>query len=155
MQETINFKLNGRDVTLNTEGGRKLLWALRDDFGLTGTKYGCGMGLCGACVVVVNNETVRSCLTSVSDVEGKEVLTIEGLAEGDKLHPIQQAFADNGAVQCGFCTPGMIMTAYVLLRKNPKITREQIISGMENNLCRCSAHQRIVEAIENVAGRKG
>jgi aerobic-type carbon monoxide dehydrogenase small subunit (CoxS/CutS family) len=91
----------------------------------------------------------------VSEVKSKDVLTIEGLAEGDKLHPIQQAFADHGAVQCGFCTPGMIMNAYVLLRKNPKITREQIISGMENNLCRCAAHQRIVEAIESVAGQKG
>jgi aerobic-type carbon monoxide dehydrogenase small subunit (CoxS/CutS family) len=155
MAETINFKLNGKDVTLNTEGGRKLLWVLRDDFGLTGTKYGCGMGLCGACIVVVNNEAVRSCITTISDVKGKDVLTIEGLAQGGKLHPIQQAFADRGAVQCGFCTPGMIMNAYVLLRKNPKATREQIISGMENNLCRCGAHQRIVEAIESVAGQKG
>ena len=155
MAETINFKLNGKDVTLNTEGDRKLLWVLRSDFGLTGTKYGCGIGICGACTVVVNNEAVRSCRMSLSEVKGKEVLTIEGLAEGDKLHPIQQAFADHGAVQCGFCTPGMIMNAYVLLQKNPKITREQIISGMESNLCRCSAHQRIVEAIENVAGRKG
>jgi len=155
MAETINFKLNGKDVTLNTEGGRKLLRVLRADFGLTGTKYGCGTGLCGACVVVVNNEAVRSCLMSVSEVKGKDVLTIEGLAQGEKLHPIQQAFAEIGAVQCGFCTPGMIMTAYVLLQKNPKITREQIISGMENNLCRCGAHKRIVEAIESVAGRKG
>jgi len=155
MAETINFKLNGKDVTLNTEGGRKLLWVLRDDFGLTGTKYGCGMGLCGACVVVVDNEAVRSCLMSVSDVKGKDVLTIEGLADGNKLHPIQQAFVDHGAVQCGFCSPGMILSAYVLLRKNPKITREQIISGMENNLCRCGAHQRIVGAIESVAGQKG
>ena len=155
MAETISFKLNGRDVTLDTEGSRKLLWVLRDDFGLTGTKYSCGMGLCGACVVVVNNEAVRSCLMSVSEVKGKDVLTIEGLAQGGKLHPIQQAFADLGAVQCGFCTPGMIMNAYVLLQKNPKITREQILSGMENNLCRCSAYQRIVEAIESVAGQKG
>ena len=155
MAEIINFKLNGKDVTLNTEGGRKLLWVLRDDFGLTGTKYGCGMGLCGACVVVVDNEAVRSCLMSVSDVKGKDVLTIEGLADGNKLHPIQQAFVDHGAVQCGFCSPGMILSAYVLLRKNPKITREQIISGMENNLCRCGAHQRIVGAIESVAGQKG
>ena len=155
MPETINFKLNGKDVTLNTEGTRKLLWVLRDDFGLTGAKYGCGMGICGACVVVVNNEAVRSCITSVSDVKGKDVLTIEGLAQGGKLHPVQQAFAEHGAVQCGFCTPGMIMSAYVLLQKNPKITREQIISGMENNLCRCSAHQRIVAAIESAAGQKG
>ena len=155
MPETINFKLNGRDVSLNTEGSRKLLWVLRDDFGLTGAKYGCGTGLCGACVVVVNNEAVRSCMMSVSDVGGREVLTIEGLAQGDKLHPIQQAFVDCGAAQCGFCTPGMIMSAYVLLLKNPKITREQIISGLENNLCRCAAHTRIVQAIESVAGQKG
>ena len=155
MAETINFKLNGKNVSLNTDGDRKLLWVLRSDFGLTGTKYGCGIGICGACTVVVNNEAVRSCRMSISEVKGKEVLTIEGLAEGNKLHPIQQAFADRGAVQCGFCTPGMIMNAYVLLQKNPKITREQIISGMESNLCRCSAHQRIVEAIESVAGRKG
>ena len=155
MSETINFKLNGRDVTLNTEGNRKLLWVLRDDFGLTGTKYGCGTGLCGACVVVVNNEAVRSCLMSVSEVKGREVLTIEGLAQGDKLHPIQQAFVDHGAAQCGFCTPGMIMNAYVLLRKNPKITREQIISGLENNLSRCAAHTRIVQALESVAEQKG
>ena len=144
MSETINFKLNGRDVTLNTDGNRRLLWVLRDDFGLTGAKYGCGTGLCGSCVVVVNNEAVRSCLMSVRDVGGREVLTIEGLAQGDKLHPIQQAFIDHGAAQCGFCTSGMIMNAYVLLQKNPKITREQIISGMENNLCRCSAYTRIV-----------
>jgi len=155
MSETINFKLNGKDVSLNTDGSRRLLWVLRSDFGLTGTKYGCGTGLCGSCVVVVNNEAVRSCLMSIRDVNGRDVLTIEGLADGDKLHPIQQAFADHGAVQCGFCTPGMIMTAYVLLQKNPKITREQIISGMENNLCRCGAHKRIVEAIEDAAGRKG
>ena len=155
MSETINFKLNGKDVSLNTDGSRRLLWVLRSDFGLTGTKYGCGTGLCGSCVVVVNNEAVRSCLMSIRDVNGRDVLTIEGLADGDKLHPIQQAFVEHGAVQCGFCTPGMIMAAYVLLQKNPKITREQIISGMENNLCRCGAHKRIVEAIEDAAGRKG
>ena len=155
MSETINFKLNGKDVTLNTDGNRRLMWVLRDDFGLTGTKYGCGTGLCGSCVVVVNNEAVRSCLMSVRDLRDREVLTIEGLVQGDKLHPIQQAFIDHSAVQCGFCTPGMIMNAYVLLQKNPKITREQIISGMENNLCRCGAHTRIVDAIESVAERKG
>jgi len=155
MSETIKFKLNGKDVILNTDGSRRLIWVLRADFGLTGTKYGCGTGICGSCAVVVNNEAVRSCLMSVRDVDGRDVLTIEGLAQGDKLHPIQQAFADHGAVQCGFCTPGMILSAYVLLQKNPKITREQIISGMENNLCRCGAHKRIVEAIESVAGQKG
>ena len=152
MTETISFKLNGKPVTLDTDGARKLLWVLRTDFGLTGTKYGCGIGVCGACTVVVNDQAVRSCITAVRDVKDKDVLTIEGLAENGKLHPLQQAFADLGAVQCGFCTPGMILNAYVLLKKNPKITREQIIAGMENNLCRCSAYQRIVQAIESVAG---
>ena len=152
MTETISFKLNGKPVTLDTDGARKLLWVLRTDFGLTGTKYGCGIGVCGACTVVVNDQAVRSCITTVRDVKDKDVLTIEGLAENGRLHPLQQAFADLGAVQCGFCTPGMILNAYVLLKKNPKITREQIIAGMENNLCRCSAYQRIVQAIESVAG---
>ena len=159
MTEKISFKLNGKPVTLDTDGARKLLWVLRTDFGLTGTKYGCGIGVCGACTVVVNDQAVRSCITAVRDVKDKDVLTIEGLAENGKLHPLQQAFADLGAVQCGFCTPGMILNAYVMLKKNPKITREQILAGMENNLCRCSAYQRIVQAIESVAentqGRKG
>ena len=151
MKETIRFKLNGKQTTLEVEGDRKLLWVLRTDLGLTGTKYGCGASLCGACTVVINKEAVRSCMLPVRSVQGKEVTTIEGLAQGDKLHPIQQAFAEHGAVQCGFCTPGMIMNAYALLLKNPKATREQILAGMENNLCRCSAHTRIVQAIESVS----
>jgi len=158
MTETIRFKLNGKPVTLDTDGGRKLLWVLRTDFGLTGTKYGCGIGVCGACTVVVDGKAVRSCRTAVRDVEGKDVLTIEGLAPdapNGKLHPLQQAFVDLGAVQCGFCTPGMIMNAYALLEKNPDITRGQIIAGMEDNLCRCGAHQRIVQAIETAAGKGG
>ncbi|MDR0842508.1 MAG: (2Fe-2S)-binding protein [Acidobacteriota bacterium] len=155
MTETIRFKLNGKPVTLDTDGSRKLLWVLRTDFGLTGTKYGCGIGVCGACTVVIDDQAVRSCNTAVRDVSGKDVLTIEGLAQNGKLHPLQQAFVDLGALQCGFCTPGMIMNAYVLLKKNPKITREQIIAGMENNLCRCGAHQRIVEAIETAAKNTG
>jgi aerobic-type carbon monoxide dehydrogenase small subunit (CoxS/CutS family) len=151
MIETIRFKLNGKPVTLKTEGDRMLLWVLRTDLGLTGTKYGCGAGLCGACTVVINGEAVRSCRFPIRNVKDKEVLTIEGLVKGGKLHPLQQAFADHGAVQCGFCTPGMIMNAYALLLKNPKLKREQILAGMENNLCRCSAHQRIVKAIESVS----
>ena len=126
-------------------------WVLRTDLGLTGTKYGCGKSLCGACTVVINKEAVRSCMLPVRNVQGKDVITIEGLAKGDTLHPLQQAFAEQGAVQCGFCTPGMIMNAYALLLKNPKLTRDQIIAGMENNLCRCSAHQRIVKAIQSVS----
>ena len=154
MKETIRFKLNGKSVTLDVEGDRKLLWVLRTDLELTGTKYGCGKSLCGACTVVVNKQAVRSCMLPIREVRGKEVLTIEGLAQGDKLHPLQNAFAEYGAVQCGFCTPGMIMNAYALLLKNPKLTRDQIIMGMENNLCRCSAHKRIVQAIESVSTKR-
>jgi aerobic-type carbon monoxide dehydrogenase small subunit (CoxS/CutS family) len=154
MNETINFKLNGKSTSLNVEGDRKLLWVLRTDLGLTGTKYGCGRSLCGACTVVVGKEAVRSCRLPVREVRGKEVTTIEGLAQGDKLHPLQNAFAEQGAVQCGFCTPGMIMNAYALLLKNPRLTRDQIILGMENNLCRCSAHTRIVQAIESVSTKR-
>jgi len=151
MKETIRFKLNGKPLTLDVEGDRMLLWVLRTELGLTGTKYGCGAGLCGACTVVINKEAVRSCRMPIRNVQGKEVITIEGLAQGDKLHPLQQAFADHGALQCGFCTPGMIMNAYALLLKNPKLTRDQILKGMENNLCRCSAYTRIVKAIESVS----
>lgn len=151
MKETIRFKLNGKSVTLNVDGDRKLLWVLRNDLGLTGTKYGCGKSLCGACTVVINKEAVRSCMLPIRSVQGKDVTTIEGLAKGDALHPLQQAFAEHGAVQCGFCTPGMIMNAYALLLKHPKLTRDQILAGMENNLCRCGAHQRIVKAIQSVS----
>ena len=153
MKETIAFKLNGKSTSLNVEGDRKLLWVLRTDLGLTGTKYGCGKSFCGACTVVIGKEAVRSCLLPIRQIRGKEVTTIEGLAQGEKLHPLQSAFAEHGAVQCGFCTPGMIMSAYALLLKNPKLTRDQIIAGMEHNLCRCSAHQRIVQAIESVTKR--
>jgi aerobic-type carbon monoxide dehydrogenase small subunit (CoxS/CutS family) len=154
MIETIKFKLNGKPTTLTTEADRKLLWVLRTDLGLTGTKFGCGASLCGACTVVVNREPLRSCQLSIRDVRGKDVLTIEGLAQDSKLHPLQEKFIEHGALQCGFCTPGMLMNAYGLLLKNPKLTREQILSGMEANLCRCGAHQRILQAIESVAGRK-
>jgi aerobic-type carbon monoxide dehydrogenase small subunit (CoxS/CutS family) len=151
MKETISFRLNGKPISLNVETDRTLLWVLRTELGLTGTKYGCGKNLCGACTVVIGKDAVRSCQTSIGDVRGKEVTTIEGLAKGDKLHPLQSAFVEYGALQCGFCTPGMIMNAYAMLLKNPKLTRKQIIDGMEYNLCRCSAHKRIVQAIESVS----
>jgi aerobic-type carbon monoxide dehydrogenase small subunit (CoxS/CutS family) len=154
MKETISFKLNGKPTKLEVDSDRMLLWVLRTDLGLTGTKYGCGQSYCGACTVVIGKEAVRSCMFPIKSVQGKEVTTIEGLAKGDTLHPLQQAFADHGAVQCGFCTPGMIMNAYAMLLKNPKMTREQIIAGMENNLCRCSGHTRIVQAIESVATKR-
>jgi aerobic-type carbon monoxide dehydrogenase small subunit (CoxS/CutS family) len=153
MKETIAFKLNGKPITLNVEADRMLLWVLRADLELTGTKYGCGKSQCGACTVVVNKEAVRSCMLPISAVKGKEVVTIEGLAKGDVLHPLQKAFVEQGAIQCGFCTPGMIMNAYAMLLKNPKLSHDEIIAGMEGNLCRCSGHKRIVKAIESVAKR--
>ena len=151
MRETIDFRLNGKPTKLEVDGDRALLWVLRTDLGLTGTKFGCGASLCGACTVIVNKEAVRSCQVPVRDVRGKEVITIEGLAQNGKLHPLQKAFADNGALQCGFCTSGMIMTAYGMLLKSPKLTRAQIVDGMEQNLCRCGTHKRIIQAIESVA----
>lgn len=153
MNKTLRFRLNGRPATLEIDDERSLLWALRTQLELTGTKYGCGEGLCGACTVLVDGKAVRSCLTPVKAVAGKEVLTVEGLARGDVLHPLQQAFVAQGAVQCGYCTPGMLMSAYVLLRRNPRPSRDEIAAHMEPNLCRCGAHQRIVDAIE-AAGRQ-
>ena len=152
MAEIIQFELNGKKVELPLEKGQTLLWALRTNFNLTGTKYGCGEGYCGACTVILDDEAVRSCSIDMKDVKGKKVMTIEGLSANGKLHPVQQAFVDHDALQCGFCTPGMIMNAYGLLLKNPHLTREQIIQGMEDNYCRCGAHKRIIEAIESVAG---
>jgi aerobic-type carbon monoxide dehydrogenase small subunit (CoxS/CutS family) len=154
MKETVSFKLNGKPTRLDIEGDRTLLWVLRTDLGLTGTKFGCGESLCGACTVIVNREAVRSCQLPIREVHGKEVITIEGLAKNGNLHPLQKAFIDHGALQCGFCTPGMIMNAYGLLLKNPKPTRDEIINGMEDNLCRCAAHKRIIQAIESVAEGK-
>ena len=152
----IEFTLNGKPVRLDCDPSERLLDIIRDRMGLTGTKEGCGEGECGACSVLVNGRLANSCLVAAGSIRGADVLTIEGLAQGDTLHPLQQAFAEHGAVQCGFCTPGMIMNAYAMLLKNPKLTRAQILAGMENNLCRCAAHKRIVEAIESVAaGKRG
>ncbi|MCJ7629696.1 MAG: (2Fe-2S)-binding protein, partial [Longimicrobiales bacterium] len=120
---------------------------------LTGAKYGCGIAECGACTVLVNGEPVRSCLYPVSQLQNAEVLTIEGLARGDELHPLQEEFAERGAFQCGYCTSGMILEAYSLLSKNPHPSRSEIVSEMDGNLCRCAAHKRIVEAIEAAAAR--
>lgn len=151
MEETIQFKLNGKPTRLRVDANRTLLWVLRTDFGLTGTKYGCGEGLCGACTVMLDKEAIRSCQLRMQDVAGKEVTTIEGLAQNDKLHPLQQAFMEHDALQCGFCTPGMILNAYGLLLKNPRPSAAEIIAGMDDNLCRCGAHQRIVQAVQSAA----
>jgi aerobic-type carbon monoxide dehydrogenase small subunit (CoxS/CutS family) len=151
MTESISFKLNDKPVRLNVDGDRTLLWVLRTDVGLTGTKFGCGEGHCGACTVLVDGVAVRSCLRKVKEVKDKEVVTIEGLEKNGKVHPLQKAFMDHDALQCGFCTPGMVLTAFGLLRTNPSPSREQIIRGMEQNLCRCGAHTRIIDAIQTAA----
>jgi aerobic-type carbon monoxide dehydrogenase small subunit (CoxS/CutS family) len=151
MEETIRFELNGKKREIQLDPRLTLLWVLRNQFGLTGTKYGCGMGFCGACTVIIDNEAVRSCSLPVGDIAGKRVITIEGLENNGQLHPVQQAFVDNDALQCGYCTPGMIMSAVALLMKNSKPTREDIINGMENNYCRCGAHVRIIKAVEEAA----
>jgi aerobic-type carbon monoxide dehydrogenase small subunit (CoxS/CutS family) len=151
MQPSINFRLNGRPVKLRVAASRPLLSSLRGELGLTGAKYGCGSGFCGACTVLVDGRAVRACLTTLGEVRGREVLTIEGLARGGKLHALQQAFVDHGALQCGYCTPGMIMTALALLRADPHPSRAAICAAMEGNLCRCGSHQRILDAIESVA----
>jgi len=151
MEEKIRFTLNGKKTEITTEPNQTLLWVLRNQLGLTGTKYGCGTGFCGACTVLIDREPSRSCTLPVSDVAGKDVITIEGLARAGKLHPVQQAFVDHDALQCGFCTPGMILTAAGILMKNPSLTRQEIINGLEDNLCRCGAHTRIIEAVETAA----
>ncbi len=155
MQRTISFTLNGKPARVNVDDERMLLWVLRYDLGLTGTKFGCGAALCGACTVVVDKQAVRSCVTAMKDVAGKQVLTIEGLSQGEKLHAIQAAFLKHHAFQCGYCTPGMILGAYALLLKTPRPTREQIVQAMDDNLCRCGAHVRIVDAIQEAAGAAG
>jgi aerobic-type carbon monoxide dehydrogenase small subunit (CoxS/CutS family) len=153
MLRTVSFTLNGKATSVNTDDDRMLLWVLRGDLGLTGTKFGCGEALCGACTVVVENEAVRSCQTPVKYVAGKHVVTIEGLGQNG-LAAIQQAFLEHHAFQCGYCTPGMIMNAWALLQKTPHPTREQIARHMEDNLCRCGAHPRILDAVQQASGGK-
>jgi aerobic-type carbon monoxide dehydrogenase small subunit (CoxS/CutS family) len=155
MKQTIKFVLNGKAVSLEVDPSRPLLWVLRYDLGLTGSKYGCGEGLCGACTVLVDRKAVRSCLLEMKAVPGKEVTTIEGLARNGELHPLQKAFIEHDSLQCGYCTPGMIMNAYSLLLNTPRPSRRQIIDHMEGNLCRCGAHKRIIQAIETAANEMG
>jgi aerobic-type carbon monoxide dehydrogenase small subunit (CoxS/CutS family) len=153
MAEKISFTVNGKSVSVTTDGQRPLLWVLRTDLGLTGTKFGCGQAICGACTVLVDNKAVRSCVYPVRNAEGREIITIEGLSTNGKMHPLQEAFAKHDALQCGFCTPGMILTAYSLLNENPQPTRDEIIQGMDHNLCRCGAHTRIIDAIQTAAAQ--
>ena len=143
--------VNGNARHAEVEPEKPLLYVLRDDLGLTGTKYGCGEGQCGACTVLIDGSPERSCLLPISSASGKKITTIEGLSRGDRLHPVQQAFLDVEAFQCGYCTPGMIVSAAALLERTPNPSEEQIIRHMEGNVCRCGAYGRIVEAVHHAA----
>jgi aerobic-type carbon monoxide dehydrogenase small subunit (CoxS/CutS family) len=151
-EKEITLTVNGKPQTVKTEASRSLLEVLREDLGLTGTKYGCGEGQCAACTVLVNDKATFGCLTTIGDVAGKSVTTIEGLAKGEALHPVQEAFLAEGAFQCGYCTPGMIMGTVALLAENPHPTDEQIVAKMNGHLCRCCGYTKILSAIRRAAG---
>jgi len=152
--DSVSFRLNGTEVRLDVDGDRHLLWVLRTELGLTGTKYGCGEGHCGACTVLVDGKPVHACRKAVKDLKGRDVVTIEGLEKDGRLHPVQEAFVASDGLQCGFCTPGMVMEAVGLLLAEPHPSEERIVRAMEHNLCRCGAHPRIVRAIQAAASAK-
>ena len=152
MKKDITLKVNGDAYNLTVDTRMTLLEAIREKIGLTGTKDGCGVGECGTCTVLMDGKPIYSCLMLAVEADGKEILTIEGLATPEGLHPIQKAFIEHGAVQCGFCTPGMILSAKALLDENPNPTKEEIKEAISGNLCRCTGYQKIIEAIEE-AGR--
>ena len=148
--------VNNREITIDADPAMPLLWALRDIVGLTGTKFGCGAAQCGACTVHLDGQAIRSCITPLSECAGKKITTAESLAQNGQLHPLQQAFIDCGAMQCGYCTPGMIMSGVALLKKHPHPSRDQIIAEMNGNICRCGTYARVISAIERAAElRKG
>jgi carbon-monoxide dehydrogenase small subunit len=151
--KTIQFELNNNFTSVDVTEDEPLLWVLREKLGLTGTKFGCGMGYCGSCTVIMNGEAVRSCSLPAVEAAGSNILTIEGLSKNGTLHPLQEEFVKNDALQCGYCTPGMIMNAYGLLLQNPEPSHEEVITAMDDNLCRCGAHGRIIKAIQN-AGKQ-
>ena len=151
MKSIVRFRLNHEPVEVNVDPERLLLWVLRTDFELTGTKCGCEIGFCGACTVLVDQKAALACQLEVKEVEGKDVVTIEGLARDGELHPVQKAFVKHDALQCGFCTPGMIMNVCSLLYENPNPSRDEIIRSMDDNLCRCGAHTRMILAIQTAA----
>ena len=151
MKEIIRFELNKKPVELSVSPDDSLLWAIRSSLNLTGTKFGCGQGQCGTCTVLINNKAERSCMLTADFVQGKKVTTIEGLSYNGELHPVQKAFIKHDALQCGFCTPGMILSATSLLHENPEPSSQEIIDGMEENLCRCGTYGRIIEAVQTAA----
>jgi aerobic-type carbon monoxide dehydrogenase small subunit (CoxS/CutS family) len=156
MVKAAELQVNGAKHRIDADPARSLLSVLRDDLDLTGSKYGCGEGRCGACTVVIDGKATRSCVTPVGDCDGKQIMTIEGLERDGKLHPLQEAFLHVGAMQCGYCTPGMIMSGVAMLGKNATPTTEDIVSAMQGNICRCGTYTRIIQAIhEAAAARKG
>ena len=151
MTESIECKINGKITKISGDGDRLLLWYLRSDLQETGTKYGCGEGFCGACTVLFNKQPMRACMLRLRDIANSEIITIEGLAKDGALHPVQKAFIENDALQCGFCTPGMILQTVALLEKKPKPTEEEIKQSLNGHLCRCGSYHRIVEAVKAAA----
>jgi carbon-monoxide dehydrogenase small subunit len=151
----IKLTVNNQPYRLSVLPWRTLLEVIREDLGLTGTKEGCGLGECGACTVLMDGQAVNSCLVLATEADGREITTIEGLAQGDKLHPIQQAFVEHGGLQCGFCTPGMILSAKALLDQNPTPSEEEIKQGISGNLCRCTGYTKIIESIRAAAENMG
>ncbi len=155
MSRDFTIVVNGEPRTTNTDEDRPLLDVLREDFALTGTKYGCGEGDCGACTVLVDGIPTRSCLTSMGECDGESVQTIEGVASGEALHPVQQAFLEHRAMQCGYCIPGHIMTAVAFVKEHPDASREEIIAAMSDHICRCCNYQNILAAVEQSVARRG
>ena len=153
MEYCVKFCVNDEPVELSVSGSETLLHVLREKLGFTGTKEGCGAGECGACTIIMDGQAVNACLVLAPEVNGKVITTVEGLACGESLSPLQESFIDHAALQCGFCTPGMLMSAEAMLRENPKPTREQITHNMSGNLCRCTGYKKIVEAIEDVVAK--
>ena len=154
-QSTIHFNLNGKDVTVSADPNKRLVDFLREDMGMTSVKEGCGEGECGACTIIYNGKAVTSCLMLAGQVDGAAVVTLEGVSENGELNYIQQAFVDAGAVQCGYCTPGMVLSAKALLDKKPDATNEEIKRAMSGNLCRCTGYAKIIEAVETARDVKG
>lgn len=151
METTITFSVNGQSRTITTDPERSLLDVLREDLHLTGTRYGCGEGQCRACTVLAEGKSIASCTTAVSEVNGQSILTIEGLAKGDQLHPVQDAFLAEGAFQCGYCTAGMIMQAVELLNDDPKLSKTDVAARMQRHICRCGTYPKILKAIHRAA----
>ncbi|HKF40377.1 MAG TPA: (2Fe-2S)-binding protein [Candidatus Acidoferrum sp.] len=151
MATTLSLRVNGKGYEVRAEPDAVLLWVLREQLDLTGTKYGCGEGQCGACTVLIDGRAHRSCMTPIATLAGKAIVTIEGLATEERLHPVQQAFLDEGAMQCAYCTPGMIMSAVSLLNNKPNPSEAEIVQGMQGNICRCGTHPRIVAAIRKAS----